>query len=160
MSMKHFFWALTLGGALVATGCAPILNDGYGGGYGAPYYGTPYGAYDPYDNRGYDPYDGSRGYGYGDNDDYRSPEERRRHRERKHDKAHDKLERKQDKALNRLGRQEQEAEAKLHRKYGGNTNNPEYQRERARIGQRYNHKREKVDRHLDKKHRDAHRDWR
>ena len=152
MKLQHFLWVLTLSGSLFAAGCVPAYSNGYG-------YGSPYGAYDPYYGGGYDPYYGSRSpYGYGDYYDDRSPGEIQRDLARKHAKEHNKLERKYDKALNRLGRQEQEAEAKAYRKYGGDTNNPDYQRERARIDQRYDHKREKVDRNLGKKHRDVHHD--
>jgi hypothetical protein len=153
MKVKHFLWLLTLGGSLFAAGCGPAYSNGYG-------YGSPYGAYDPYYGGGYDPYYGSRGlYGYGDYDN-RSPEEIRRDLARKHAKEHNKLERKYDKAMNRLDRQEREVAEKAYRKYGGNTSNPGYQDRMQDIDRKYDHKRDKVERNLGKKHRDVHRNLR
>ena len=151
MKVKHFLWSLTFGSSLFAAGCVPAYNNGYG---------SPYGAYDPYDRGRSDPYYGSRSpYGY-DDYDTRSRGEIEHDLAREHAKEHNKLERKYDKAVNRLDHQEQEAEAKAYRKYGGDTNNPDYQRERAKIDQRYGHKREKVERNLGKQHRGVHRDLR
>jgi hypothetical protein len=149
MKVKHFLWLLMFGGSLFAAGCVPANRNGYG-------YGSPYGAYDPYYGGGYDPYYGDRSpYGYGDYDN-RSLRERQRDLAREHERAHEKLDRKYDKAMNRLDRQEREAAEKASRKYGGDTSNPGYQDRMQDIDRKYDHKRDKVERNLGKRHQDVH----
>jgi len=58
--------------------------------------------------------------------------------------------------MRRLDRQEREAEEKLQRKYHGNSDDPRYREAQRKIDQKYDHKREKVDRNLGKNHREYH----
>src|SRR5262245_32495810 len=135
MSPKNLLWTVLIGSVFLATGCVPAYSNGY-------VYGSSYGTYDSYYGWSSRPYSGSRDpYGYGTYDN-RSHGEVHRDLAREHAEEHEKLERKYDKAMNRLDRQEQEAEAKAYRKYGGDTTNPNYQREREKIDQKYDHKRE------------------
>jgi hypothetical protein len=151
MSLKNLLWSALLGGTLLAAGCVPAYSNGYG-------YGSPYGIYDSYSGRGYDPYyAGSLSpYGYGLYDN-RSPREVQRDLAREHEKKHENLERQYDKAMRRLDRQEREAEEKAYRKYGGNISDPGYRDRMQDIDRTYDHKRDKVERNLGEKHRDAHR---
>ncbi len=148
-----------IGAAVFLAGCDPNIGRGpYGRGYD-PYYGGPYrGGYDPYDSAGgyygggygartYDPYYGSSPY-YGGG--YYSG--------RSHEEEHEHLEHKYDKAMNRLDRQEREAEEKALRKSGGNPNDPRYREADRKIDQKYDYKRGKVERNLNREHQDFHRD--
>jgi ABC-type transport system substrate-binding protein len=113
---------------------------GYSGGNGG-YYDPSYSSRNPYYGSGYyEP---------------RSPWEA----QRDHEQEHEKLDYKYDKAMRRLDRQEREAEEKLNRKYGGNTNDPRYQDAQRKVDQKYDHKRDKVERNTRKEHRDYHSGW-
>src|SRR6266571_3521271 len=152
MNMRQVLWIMVLSSVLLAAGCAPTTRGGY---YGYPssrtydpYYGSPV---DPYDSRPY--YGGSYGsYDEPYYDPYRSHEQEHRSLEREHHEQHENLERKYDKAMNRLNRQELQAQEKLNRKYGGNPADPRYQERSNKIQQKYNYKREE----LEREHEDSH----
>ena len=158
MNVKPLLWSIFLGGALFMLGCGPTGGRyGYGSGYNPSraydsYYGDAYGG-------SYDPYDTTRQpYAYGTYDN-RSPWEARRDFERAHENEHENLEHKYDKAMRRLDRQEREAEENLRRKYGANTNNPEYLEKQQKIDQKYDYKRGKVERNTRKEHDEYHNGW-
>jgi len=160
MKVKLLLWSIFLGSALFMLGCG-TTSGRYG--YASSGYGYPSRAYDSY-SRGYyggsyDPYYTTRQpYAYGTYDN-RSPWEARRDFERTHENEHENLEYKYDKAMRRLDRQEREAEEKLQRKYGADTNNPEYLEKQRKIDQKYDHKQEKVERNTRKEHNEYHNGW-
>ncbi len=159
MKTASFVGSFALGAALLLAGCAPGMgNSGYYGGYD-PYSSGSYGSGSSsggYYGGGYDPYYGSSdpygrgGYGdpYSGRDTYRS-----------HEEQHENLEHKQDKAMRRLDRQEREAEEKAYRKHGGDINDPRYQEAQRKIDEKYDHKREKVERNVSKEHEREHRSY-
>ena len=135
-----------------------LSNMLYGLVLGTPYGGDPY-APSPYEPYGYDPgpsrggyYEPSRGYydpyppspydGYRDRDYRYDPRERL-----------DQLGGKYGKAMSRLDQQEREAREKAYRKYHGDVSHPKYREQMAKIGRKYGHKREKVERNTAKEYR-------
>lgn len=144
MNTRSFLWIVALSGMLFAASCAPVdryyydspssYYGGYPSSYGSsfPYFG---GLYEPYSEPYYTPY-----------------------RSRSHGEEHAHLDYKYDKAMNRLDRQEREAEAKLYRKYGGNTADPRFQEQANKIDRKYDYKRGQVDRNIAKEHREYHAD--
>lgn len=157
MACKHFLKGFLLGFILMAVGCVTttVRRDPYGYGY------PPSSVYDPYNNRGYDPYDPY--YGGGVYDPYYDPygrSHRQEHRalEGAHQEQHEELERKYDKAMRRLDRQEHETKEKLNKKYEGNISDPRYQEQLRKTDQKYDYKRQKVERNLGKEHSEGHQE--
>ncbi|HEV8714590.1 MAG TPA: hypothetical protein VGX03_17395 [Candidatus Binatia bacterium] len=147
MNTRSLLWIVALSGVLFATGCGPATWDRSHYGYPASsYYGgdpSYYGGYTPYygDSYYYNPF-------------YSAPS-----RSRSHGEEHAHLEHKYDKAMNRLARQEREAEAKLYRKYDGDTADRRFQEQASRIDRKYDYKRGKVERNVAKEHRKYHSGW-
>jgi hypothetical protein len=149
MKTPSLLWGLlALGTTLLLAGCDPSAGGGrYYGGYD-PYSGGSYSRSNGY----YDPYYGGTYY------DPRWRREAYRDLQKSHEEKHEQLEHKYDKAMHRLDRQEHEAEEKLYRKYGGNTSDPRYQEAQRKIDQKYDHKRDKVERNTRHEHNEFHRD--
>lgn len=149
MKLSSLLGLFTISATLMLAGCDPSVGRGgyYGGGYD-PYYGNSSGRSSGY----YDPYYGGTYY------DPRSRREVYRDLKEAHEEKHEQLEHTYDKAMRRLDRQEREAEEKLNRKYGGNASDPRYQELQRKIDQKYDHKRDKVERNTQKEHRGYHRD--
>ena len=149
MKLSSLLGLFAIGSTLMLAGCDPSVGRGgyYGRGYD-PYYGDSYSRSSGY----YDPYYGGGYY------DPRSRREVYRDLKEDHERKHEKLEHKYDKAMRRLDRQEREAEEKAYRKYGGNTADPRYQETQRKIDQKYDHKRDKVERNTRKEHKEYHYD--
>lgn len=152
MKIPQTFWLAAVSAVLLTAGCAPATGGRY---YGYPSHET----YDPYYGGTTDPYYGGTPTPYYDPYyDARSHAEAHRDLAREHEEQHEKLEQQNNKAMGRLDRQEHQAEEKLNRKYGGNTANPRYQEEQRKIDQKYDYKREKVERNTAKEHRQGHQE--
>ena len=140
MNTRSLLSIVALGGMLFAAGCGS-------GAWDHSYYGSPSSYYGGYPTYYGNPYYSEPYY-------YSVPS-----RSHSHAEEHAYLEHKYDKAMNRLNRQEQQADARLYRRYGGNTADPRFQEQAGRIDRRYDYKRGKVERNLAQEHREYHSGW-